>query len=110
MANLFHYKDQLFTVGDTIEVVYKIKEGDKERQQSFKGILIKIKGRDDANRMFTIRKSSRSGIGVERIFPTSSPYIASMKLEKKSVFAKSKLYFIRNLSSQQLRTKLYKNK
>ncbi|KKP86794.1 MAG: 50S ribosomal protein L19 [Candidatus Roizmanbacteria bacterium GW2011_GWA2_35_8] len=110
MANSFKYKDIQYKVGDTLSINYRIKEGDKERLQLFKGILVKIKGDSEATRMITVRKMSKSGIGIERIIPLSSPFIASMKLEKKSNYRKAKLYFIRNLSEQELKSKLYRIK
>ena len=111
MANLVSYKDQSFGIGDTIKIAYKIKEADnKERLQDFEGILLKVKGADDANRMITVRKMSHDGIGIERIIPLMSPFIASIKLVKKSNYQKSKLYFVRELSDQKLRNKLYSKK
>ncbi len=110
MANSFTYKDKKFAIGDTVNLIYKVKEADKEREQSFEGILINIRGKDVANKMITIRKITRSGIGVERIIPLNSPSIVDIKLVKKSPFTKSKLYFIRNLSDQQLKHKLYRSK
>ena len=107
MSNSFLLKDTQYKVGDTIEISYKIKEGDKERIQIFKGILLKIRGNSQAERMITVRKVTKSGIGVERVIPISSPYVVSMKLIKKSSYNKAKLYFIRNLSDQEIRTKLY---
>ncbi len=107
MANSFIYNQTTYRVGDTIDIDYKIKEGDKERLQAFKGVLLKIKGDSDENRMITVRKMSNSGIGVERIIPLKSPYIAKISLIKKSSYQKAKLYFLRNLSDQELRTKLY---
>lgn len=110
MANSFKYKDTNFAIGDTINMVYKVKEGDKIRQQSFKGILIKVRGKDDQSRMMTVRKMSRIGVGIERIVPLASPFIADIKLVKKSNYRKAKLYFIRDLSEQQVRSKLYQSK
>ena len=110
MANSFKYKDNRYKVGDSLTVSYKIKEGDKERVQAFRGILIKIKGADEQNRMITVRKISKSKIGIERIFPLFSPFIAEIKLNKKSTYQKAKLYFIRNLSEAELRRKLYRQK
>lgn len=107
MANSFTYREKLYKVGDTIDIDYKIKEGEKERIQSFKGILLKIKGNTADNKMVTVRKISNSGIGVERIIPISSPYISNVSLVKRSTYQKAKLYFLRNLSDQELRTKLY---
>lgn len=110
MANSFNYKDNTYKVGDTIDIGYKIKEGEKERIQSFKGILLKIKGNTPINKMITVRKMSNAGIGVERIIPLSSPYISTVSLVKKSNYRKAKLYFLRGLSDQELRSKLYKVK
>lgn len=110
MANSFTYKEKQVKVGDTISINYKIKEGDKERLQLFKGIVVKIKGDGEAARMITVRKMTRSGVGVERIIPLSSPYIQSLELDKKSSYTKAKLYFIRNLSDQLLKSKLYQTK
>lgn len=107
MANAITYKEQHLQVGDTVRINYRIKEGDKERQQLFEGILIRIKGSDDSTRMITVRKISKTGVGVERIIPLSSPFISDIKMTKKSRFMKSRLYFVRNLSDQQLRRKLY---
>jgi len=110
MANLFMHKDKKMAVGDTITVSYKIKEGDKERIQDFQGILIRVKGDNDDNRMITVRKISRSGIGIERIFPLKSGNVAAIALDKQSNFQKAKLYFIRKLSSAEIRRKLYRQK
>lgn len=110
MANSFLYKDTQYKVGDTLSINYKIKEGDKERQQIFKGILIKIRGDSPATRMITVRKITKSGIGVERIIPLNSPYIIDISLKKKSDYRKAKAYFIRDLSEQELKIKLYRTK
>lgn len=109
MANSVSYKEQQLGIGDTITVNYKIKEGDKERMQPFQGILIKITGNDKINKSITVRKISNSGVGVEKIIPLGSPYVTSITLDKKSNFAKAKLYFVRNLSGQQMRYKLYRH-
>ncbi len=110
MSNSLNYKDRTFKVGDTLSVHYKIKEGDKERIQIFKGILIKIKGDSTQTRMFTVRRITKSGAGVERIIPFSSPNIADIVLVKKSSYNKAKAYFLKNLSEQDLRNKLYRTK
>lgn len=107
MANALKFKDQTFSIGDTIAVDYKIKDGEKERIQQFSGVLIKLRGASEATRMMTVRKMSKSGIGVERIFPVSSPFIDKIELVKKTNFTKAKLYFVRNLSDKKLRRKLY---
>jgi len=111
MANHFTYKDQSYNVGDTVSINYRIKEGNKERIQTYKGIIIKLKGETPNNKMFTVRKMTRSGVGLERIFPIISPFIESIKLDKKTTGTKrSKLFFIRNLTEQEVRASLYKNK
>ena len=69
-----------FKAGDTITVSYKIVEGNKERVQSFRGVVIQIKG-SGKTKMFTIRKIS-NGVGVERIFPLYSPHIDKIEVNK----------------------------
>lgn len=110
MANSFLYKETRYKVGDTVEIDYKLKEGDKERIQIFKGIIVGVKGDSDANKMFTVRKISKTGTGIEKIIPVLSPYVAKMALIKKSSFQKAKLYFVRGLTEQEVRTKLYQVK
>ena len=70
-----------FRPGDNIVVSYKIVEGDKERIQDFRGDVIQVKGQGK-NKSFTVRKVS-NGIGVERIFPISSPNIVEVKVLKR---------------------------
>lgn len=111
MANTIVYKDTTFHIGDTVNVAYKIKEANKERIQNFSGILLRVKGNTPETKMVTVRKISKSGIGLERIFPLNSPYIAGITLEKKTSYTrKAKLYFIRTLSDSELRRKLYRTK
>ncbi len=107
MANTISYKDQKYSVGDTIAVDYKIKDGEKFRIQQFAGILIKVKGDSVANRMITVRKMSKAGIGVERIFPISSPFIDAISILKESSNARAKIYYVRDLSEKKIRRKLY---
>lgn len=108
MANSIKYKDLDIAVGDTITINYRIKEGEKERQQLFEGILLKITGSTPNTKTITVRKISNSGIGVEKIIPLMSPYITDIKMNKKSNYTKAKLYFVRDLSGQQLRFRLYR--
>ncbi|MBK8956174.1 MAG: 50S ribosomal protein L19 [Saprospiraceae bacterium] len=92
-----------FSPGDTIVVSYKIIEGNKERIQDFKGDVINIRG-EGKNKTFTVRKVS-SGVGVERIFPISSPNIAEIKLIKKGKVRRAKLFYLRGLSGKKARIK-----
>ncbi|MDE7474365.1 MAG: 50S ribosomal protein L19, partial [Duncaniella sp.] len=69
-----------FQPGDTITVAYRIKEGNKERIQQYRGVVIRISG-DGDKRRFTVRKIS-DNIGVERIFPIESPFIDSITINK----------------------------
>lgn len=110
MANTLSFKEQTFSIGDTIAVDYRIKDGEKERIQQFAGILIKLRGSDENTRMMTIRKMSKAGIGVERIIPVASPFISEISLVKKTTFKKAKLYFVRDLSDKKMRRKLYHTK
>ncbi|MDA1317207.1 MAG: 50S ribosomal protein L19 [bacterium] len=108
MANSIQYKEEALSIGDTIAVDYRILEADnKERIQQFAGILLKIRGSTENTRMITVRKISKSGIGVERIFPLSSPFINNIKVTKKSSFTKARLYFVRDLSNKKTQQKLY---
>ena len=111
MANFFSHNGNDYKVGDMIVVDYRIIESEnKERIQQFQGILTSIKGTSPERKMITIRKVSKSGIGVERIIPVTSPFIAKIELTKKSNNQKAKLYYLNTLSDQQLRKKLFKPK
>ncbi len=92
-----------FKAGDNVTVNYKIIEGNKERIQSFKGDVIKRQG-DGHTATFTVRKIS-DGIGVERIFPVSSPNIESIILNKTGKVRRAKLYFQRTRSGKSARIK-----
>lgn len=92
-----------FKSGDTITVTYKIIEGSKERFQSFRGVVIQIKGRG-MTKTFTIRKVS-NGIGVERIFPLYSPGIESIEVNKVGVVRRARIYYLRDLTGKKARIK-----
>jgi large subunit ribosomal protein L19 len=83
-----------FRVGDTVDVAVKIPEGDKERIQVFSGRVIRRKGGGLAE-TFTVRRIVM-GEGVERIFPTNSPRIASVKVVSRGAVRRSKLYYLRS--------------
>lgn len=88
--------------GDTVVVAIKVKEGEKERIQNFKGVIISIKGRG-ATRSFTVRKNAAGNIGVERIFPFSSPNLESVTRVNTGKTRRSKLYYLRQLSGKKAR-------
>ncbi len=87
-----------FSSGDTLNVYVKVKEGDKERVQLFKGTVIKIQGHGAA-RSFTVRKMS-AGVGVERTFPFSTPGIDRVELVATGKVRRSKLYYLRDLDGR----------
>ena len=92
-----------FKAGDTLTVTYKIKEGDKERLQKFRGVVIQRRGAGSTE-TFTIRKVS-NGVGVERIFPIASPFIESIVLEKRGKVRRARIFYLRNLTGKKARIK-----
>ncbi len=90
-----------FKPGDILSINVNVKEGQKVRQQLFKGTVIARKG-SGVGETITVRKVS-NGIGVERIFPLHSPSIASIKVNKVNKVRKAKLYYLRNLSGKAAR-------
>jgi large subunit ribosomal protein L19 len=92
-----------FSAGDTITVSYKIKEGEKERIQDYRGVVIQIKG-EGTTKMFTVRKST-GGIGVERIFPLYSPFIEKIAVNKKGKVRRARIFYFRNLTGKKARIK-----
>ena len=93
-----------FKAGDTITVTYRIKEGDKERLQSFRGVVIQICGATPYTKTFTIRKVS-NGVGVERIFPYESPSIDKIELNKVGKVRRARIFYLRNLAGKKARIK-----
>ncbi len=93
----------VFKAGDTVTVAYRIKEGNKERVQAFRGVVIKICGHGMKKR-FTVRKISE-GIGVERIFPMDSPFIEKVEVNKIGKVRRAKLYYLRKLTGKKARIK-----
>ena len=90
-----------FNTGDTITVYYKIKEGNKERIQHFKGAVLQRKG-NGTTETFTIRKMS-GGIGVERIFPLNSPVLEKIEVNKKGKVRRAKIFYLRELTGKKAR-------
>ena len=92
-----------FRAGDTITVAYKIVEGNKERIQLYRGVVIKISGHGDKKR-FTVRKMS-GNVGVERIFPIESPNIDHIEINKYGKVRRAKIYYPRGLTGKKARIK-----
>jgi large subunit ribosomal protein L19 len=95
--------------GDTIRVWQKIKEGDKVRLQAFEGLVLSRKHGDEAGATFTVRKVV-DGVGVERIFPLYSPVIDEIEILRRSEVRRSKLYFIREKASKEIRRQMSKER
>lgn len=93
-----------FKAGDTITVSIKIKEGDKERLQKFRGVVIQISGSTPFTKTFTVRKIS-GGVGVERIFPFQSPSIESIEVNKVGHVRRARIFYLRGLSGKKARIK-----
>jgi large subunit ribosomal protein L19 len=92
-----------FNVGDTVIVTYKITEGDKTREQDYRGDVIQIKGHG-LTRAFTVRKISH-GVGVERIFTFTNPNIAGIQVVKRGRVRRARLYYLRGLVGKKARIK-----
>ena len=90
-----------FSSGDTVVVKIKIKEGDRERLQSYEGVVIAKRNRGVTS-SFTVRKISH-GEGVERVFQTYSPQLDSIVLKRRGDVRKAKLYHLRDLSGRKAR-------
>ena len=90
-----------FRAGDNITVAYKIVEGEKFRIQEYRGDVLQIKGHG-ATKTFTVRKIS-NGVGVERIFPFSSPNIDSIKVLRRGKVRRSRLFYLRELVGKKAR-------
>lgn len=93
----------VFRAGDTITVKYKITEGNKERIQDFQGIVLQISGKG-AYKTFTVRKISNN-IGVERIFPISSPFLEDIIINKHGVVRRARIFYLRKLRGKKARIK-----
>ncbi len=92
-----------FKAGDTIKVYIKVKEADKDRLQTFQGVVIAMRGKGNG-KTFTVRKIS-FGIGVERIFPFASPSIDKIEIVKRGKVRRAKLYYLRKLKGKAARLK-----
>ena len=92
-----------FNTGDTVSVHYKIVEGNKERIQVFRGVVIQVKG-TGSTKTFTVRKMS-GNVGVERIFPIESPFIKEIEVNKVGKVRRARNYYFRNLTSKKAKIK-----
>jgi len=92
-----------FIAGDTITVSYKIREGNKERIQNFRGVVLQVRGKEH-NKTFTVRKMS-GNIGVERIFPLNSPFIDTIEVNKRGKVRRKRLFYLRKLTGKKARIK-----
>jgi large subunit ribosomal protein L19 len=92
-----------FAPGDTVVVQVRVKEGTRERQQAFEGVVIAIRNRG-INSAFTVRKISH-GEGVERVFQTHSPMIAGITVKRRGDVRRAKLYYLRERSGRSARIK-----
>lgn len=102
--SLIHEKHPEFRSGDTVNVHYRVREGEKERIQQFEGVVISRSG-SGSNQMFICRKISAGNIGVERIFPLFSPFIAKIDVKKEGDVRRSKLYYLRERRGKSARIK-----
>lgn len=91
-----------FKAGDRLDVYVKISEGGKERIQVFQGDVIQIKGHG-ATKTFTVRKISKGGFGVERIFPFASPNIEKIEVLRRGIVRRARIYYLRGLSGKSAR-------
>ena len=90
--------------GDSISVHFRIREGERERVQEFKGVVIRIrKGGNNAN--VTVRRTASHGIGVERTFPLRSPRIDKIEIQRRAHVRRSKLYYLRDRTGKRARLK-----
>ena len=92
-----------FSSGDTVNLHILIREGDKERIQQFKGVVIQRKGKG-ATETVTVRKIS-GGIGVERIIPVHSPNLAKVEVVRRGRVRRSRIYYMRKLQGKAARIK-----
>ena len=90
-----------FKAGDTVKVSYK--EGSKERTQVFQGTIIQRRG-EGPTETFTVRKMA-SGVGVERVFPISSPFLEAIEVMKAGKVRRARIYYLRGLTGKGARIK-----
>lgn len=92
-----------FSVGDTVKVFNKIKEGTRERIQVFEGTVIKRQN-GGARETFTVRKNS-NGIGVEKTWPVHSPFVDNIEVVRRGKVRRAKLYYLRDRVGKRAKVK-----
>ncbi len=92
-----------FSAGDTITVYYKIKEGNKERTQFFRGVVLQRRG-SGTTETFTIRKMS-GNVGVERIFPVNMPALEKVEINKRGKVRRARIFYQRERTGKAARIK-----
>lgn len=90
-----------FAPGDTVRVLYKVREGTKERVQVFEGVCIGRRG-GGTGETFTVRKIS-GGVGVERVFPLHAPTVGGVEVVRRGRVRRAKLYYLRGLRGKAAR-------
>ena len=95
VATSLKAKVPVFTIGDTVTVAVRIREGEKERLQQFSGVVIRRRG-GGTSETFTVRHIDPAGEGVERVFPLHSPNIGKIKVVRSGKVRRAKLYYLRD--------------
>jgi len=90
--------------GDTVKVYVRIKEGNNERTQEFRGTVIRVRGGGN-NANFTVRRIASNGIGVERTFLTRSPRLDKVTIERRAKVRRKQLYYLRERTGKRARLK-----
>ncbi len=90
-----------FAAGDTVTVKYRIVEGAKERIQNYQGVVVEVAGKG-MNKTFTVRKMSNN-IGVERIFPITSPFVDGIEVNKRGKVRRARIFYFRKLKGKKAR-------
>lgn len=90
--------------GDIVSVHLKIKEGNRERIQEFKGTVLFVRGSGN-NASFTVRRVASNGVGVERTFLTRSPRIEKVEIERRNKVRRARLYYLRERTGKSARLK-----
>ena len=106
MANEVTILEQHIRVGDTVAVSFAYLDKGKEKSQIYEGIVLSVHG-TWAGKTITVRKMTKSKIGVERVLPISSPFIKKIKVLKKTKNTKAKVNYIRRSSDRDIREQLY---